>query len=346
MTNVESWLQPLADDEPCGPNLEYDKDLIALEQASQGKPEQQYGSTVIDATPPDWKTVRDLSHSLLDRTRDLRVAVRLAPAELHLSGYQGFAQVLALIHGWCDQMWPTLHPQLDPTDDNDPTIRVNLLAELNSANLLSDLKRIPLFSSRGVQVSLRALAVARGEVTATENDNQLSQNEIDGAIQDVPASQLQQLWQSLDSSLSHLTGIDEVVTAQVGSQNAVDFTPLRSALESALAVVSEGLESRGVSTTVDESGSVPESSMKDADRPAQVAPVPRGLSGEVCSREDVVKALDKICAYYEKHEPSSPIPLLLRRAQKLSTMNFLEIIQELAPGGLTEAKSAGGIPPE
>jgi type VI secretion system protein ImpA len=60
----------------------------------------------------------------------------------------------------------------------------------------------------------------------------------------------------------------------------------------------------------------------------------------------VFKALDKICDYYEKHEPSSPIPLLLRRAQKLSSMTFLEIIRELAPGGLDEAHRAGGIPAE
>lgn len=344
MLNVESWLLPLADDAPCGPNLEYDKDLIALEQACQGKPEQQYGSTLVPATPPDWKLIRELSCSLLERTRDLRIPVRLAQAELHLNGYQGLGQVLTLIHGWCEQMWPTLHPQLDPADGNDPTLRINLLAELKSTELLNDLRRVPLFTSRGIQVSLRDLAVAKGEVTPTESEKRLSQNEIDGACQDVPLSDLQQLRQLLDLSLGHLTGIDTVLTDQVGSENAVDFTPLKGVLKSALVVVSEQLESRSDSAATADSGSLPEESMPNPDRPGQAVSSPRGLSGEVSSRDDVVKALDKICAYYEKHEPSSPIPLLLRRAQKLSTMNFLEILQELAPSGLTEAQSVGGIP--
>src|SRR4029077_15276883 len=34
------------------------------------------------------------------------------------------------------------------------------------------------------------------------------------------------------------------------------------------------------------------------------------LRGDLRSREDVVRALDAICAYYSRHEPSSPVPLL------------------------------------
>jgi type VI secretion system protein ImpA len=66
-------------------------------------------------------------------------------------------------------------------------------------------------------------------------------------------------------------------------------------------------------------------------------------SGEVNSRQDVIRLLDKICAYYEKHEPSSPVPLLLTRARRLVDKSFIEILQDLAPEGLGQARQVGGI---
>jgi type VI secretion system protein ImpA len=34
-------------EQPCGENLEYDADFQAMEQAMQGKAEQQFGDTII-----------------------------------------------------------------------------------------------------------------------------------------------------------------------------------------------------------------------------------------------------------------------------------------------------------
>jgi type VI secretion system protein ImpA len=53
------------------------------------------------------------------------------------------------------------------------------------------------------------------------------------------------------------------------------------------------------------------------------------VRGSIRSREDVVRVIDNICNYYEQVEPCSPVPYLLRRAQKLARMNFIEAVQEL-----------------
>src|SRR5439155_26871758 len=39
--------------------------------------------------------------------------------------------------------------------------------------------------------------------------------------------------------------------------------------------------------------------------------------GEIRSPQDVVAALDRICFYYDRNEPSSPVPLLLQCARRL-----------------------------
>jgi type VI secretion system protein ImpA len=66
-------------------------------------------------------------------------------------------------------------------------------------------------------------------------------------------------------------------------------------------------------------------------------------SGSINSREDVVRLLDRVCDYYARVEPSSPVPLLLVRAKRLVNKDFLEAIRDIAPGGLAEVKVIGGI---
>jgi type VI secretion system protein ImpA len=75
---------------------------------------------------------------------------------------------------------------------------------------------------------------------------------------------------------------------------------------------------------------------------AAAAPPPRGLSGDILTREDVVKALDKICEYYARHEPASPVPLMAQRCKKLVTMSFFEILNEVAPDSVKQAQLVVG----
>ena len=73
-----AWTEPLADGSVAGPNLELAPEFGALERAAQGKPEQQYGDTIIAAADPDWKEVEEQALALLDRTRDLRVPAQIS----------------------------------------------------------------------------------------------------------------------------------------------------------------------------------------------------------------------------------------------------------------------------
>lgn len=78
--NIEEFLAPISPDKPCGENLEYDADFQIMNQASQGKAEQQFGDTIIPAEPADWNTVEKFATSLLTRTKDLRVLLALTHA--------------------------------------------------------------------------------------------------------------------------------------------------------------------------------------------------------------------------------------------------------------------------
>ena len=75
------------------------------------------------ATPADWQETEAIAVGLLERARDLRVLAYLAVARLHLAGLPGFAEVFHQIRSELEHRWQHVHPQLDPEDNNDPTVR-------------------------------------------------------------------------------------------------------------------------------------------------------------------------------------------------------------------------------
>jgi type VI secretion system protein ImpA len=68
--------------------------------------------------------------------------------------------------------------------------------------------------------------------------------------------------------------------------------------------------------------------------------------GGIKSRQDAIRAIDTIAAYFRQNEPSSPVPVFLDRAKNLVGKSFLEILKDVAPEGVAGAKLAGGIKDE
>ncbi len=74
---------------------------------------------------------------------------------------------------------------------------------------------------------------------------------------------------------------------------------------------------------------------------AAVATV-QGVPGEINSRDEAMRVLDKVSDYFVRHEPSSPVPMLIRRAKRLVSKNFMEIVRDLAPDGLPQVEKIRG----
>jgi len=66
-------------------------------------------------------------------------------------------------------------------------------------------------------------------------------------------------------------------------------------------------------------------------------------SGAINSREDVNRVLERVCEWIERNEPTNPAPLLIRRAQRLMSKNFIDIIRDLTPDGVREIEKLAGI---
>src|SRR5262249_50308574 len=61
------------------------------------------------------------------------------------------------------------------------------------------------------------------------------------------------------------------------------------------------------------------------------AAAPSGALTAIKNRQDALRALDAVIAFFTATEPSSPVPLFLERAKRLIDKNFLDVLQEIVP---------------
>ena len=343
--DVNALLEPLSGDAPCGDNLEYDSAFQELETAARGKPDQEIGNVKIAAEPPEWPVVLELALGLATRTKDLRVALPLLRAALAADGLPGMTAALALMTGYVQRYWPSLHPALDPDDDNDPTVRLNVIAELcDPAGTLRDLRQLPLSRSRQFgRFSWRDYGLARGlpEAGSAGDTPPPDLSVIEAAFRDTPPEIIEQNRAALAAAITHLAELDATLSEAVGSGQTPDLKPFRRLLTDAKKLVDSfaGESEAGAETAEaaeDEGDAMTEAR---SPQPAQS----RGRDGAVRSRADVTATLDRICEYYRQYEPSSPMPLLLERAKRLVDKDFMGILEELAPDGVMGFRNIAGI---
>jgi type VI secretion system protein ImpA len=340
--DVDQLLQEVSSESPCGDDLEYDPAFAEMERAAQGKPEQQFGDTVVPSEEPNWPEVKKQALELLSRTKDLRVAVYLIRALVRTDGLLGLSEGLALLRRFLDRYWDEVHPRLDPEDDNDPTLRVNTIASLCGAETtLQGVRRAPLVSAGALgRFSLRDVEVAAGAVPVPAGTEVPDLSSIEAAFTGCEIEGLQATAEAVAQSVEQATAIEALLVDRVGVGQALDLSSLTDTLKSAGRILSERLARRGGEGTV----GLEESAATGAAAGAAPAgrPVPVPVAGQITSRQDVIRALDRVCEYFERNEPSSPVPMLLRRARRLVSKSFLEIIQDVAPDGLSQVELLRG----
>jgi type VI secretion system protein ImpA len=339
MLDLDDLLRSLSDDAPSGPDLEYDADFTALVQASQMGEERVVGASVIPAAEPDYATVAKAAIGLLGQTRDIRIAVILAHASLKTGGLPAFEEVMSYMRRSLEDYWDSVHPGLDEEDDDDPTMRINaVLGLIDRSTVLAGLRSAPLTDSRAFgRFALRDLQIAEGEVSPGSAETASSSQAISAAFQDTDPAHLVRLAEAVDRCRDHVKAISAVLDDRVGSL-APDLDPLRRVLHDIRNRIS-------VHIAVEVEEDVPELPEGNEEKPVRAAtgPVRAAPMGEIGSPDDVRKAIDRLLEYYARFEPSSPIPLLLNRARRLVSADFVTILKDMAPQGVENVALIGGI---
>lgn len=356
---VDALLTEMSAEAPAGADVEFDPAYFALEKLAQGTPESVMGDEVKPGEEADFHEVKKAAQALFEKTRDLRVAMILATALLKEDGLVGFRDGVALVKGFIEKLWDHFYPKLDPEDNNDPTIRVNILKGFDGDGSAADLYKFKLRLREAIltnskqrigRFGYRDLQIAKGEIPAPPpKEGQSAPPDmalINAAFVDTATEDLQATQAAVQEIMDFVAALDAALGEKIGAGVGPDFTGLKDVCQQLKGVLNEQLAKRGVGEPVaaaeGEAGS--EGGGGGVSRGGGVA-----LSGEIGSREDVVRVLDKICEYYERFEPTSPVPIFMQRAKRLVTMNFVDVIKDLAPEAMAKIElftgTSGEAPP-
>lgn len=328
MTDIDELLREVPSSPPCGPEMTYAPEFLALEQATRGKLEQQYGDTIIPAEEPDWQAVEKSASQLLKQSKDMRIAGLLCRSWTNTHGFVGLARGLGLMASLLEQHWEHVHPL---PEDDDYFMRMNAVSILNDvAGLLRELRQTEFVRATFGTFTVRdAEVLARGQ--RAESNPQLTVEQlrlgIEGATNRKDAS-----LSAVPKAKASLQKLTQICTDNLPSHQQPDL----GNIQSLVGLLNDLLPKNNIAAEAPVTGG--ETNQPNIQIPAV------GL--EIKTRDDAIKQLVKIAEFLESTEPTNPASLLIRRSARLMRMGFLDILRELAPQSLQQIEVITGTQSE
>lgn len=335
------WATAIRGDADFGVDLEYDNAWLALVQASQGKPETQFEP----ATAPDWVTVLNQAEQLLTQSRDLRLVALWADAQLRLQGLQTLSASMHIISDMMESGWDFIYPSLDP-EDADPYARINVIEGLGrGGSFYQSVRESTAFELPSLgPVNIRSLEALLDAASYPDTQIAYSREQIQQYLGERP-EELESLHALVSRAQESLSRCSALLAQRTGGHQASSLSDL-SALFNRLTQVLPVLESSSDELPVQaaEQSTQARGTSQEAIQPDQMHSVL--LPGAIQSRQQALRAIDAVCIYLDKAEPTNPAQLLLKRARRLIDKNFLELVKDLAPDALVEVARIMGVDPD
>lgn len=320
---LETLIEPVSADAPCGVDLE-DTQLLAGFDAYR-----LFGNSIPLPADTDWREIRDKSQAALADSHDLRLLAHLAAALVRIDGLITFSQVITVADRWLGGNWDQVFPRID----EDAVLRKNALNSFADRMAIVDaVRRTPVVSHRQLgSFCLRDLELAQGQLTPTESDAKAPNlAQIEATLTGTPPAELAALSAALQSAMGSLRNMVATMQTRSGFESAPDFDPLLRPLSRIDKLLTDHIPGAAANE--------PAASLNE-----EVPAMSTGSVTDIKSRQDAIRALDAVSAFFRAHEPSSPVPLFIERAKRLVSKTFLEVLEDIAPDGVSQAKLVGGI---
>jgi type VI secretion system protein ImpA len=359
--DLKPLLAEVSPDAPSGEKDDKTKsDIAELEIKLKETRERLVGENDEEETGPNWPEIRDDTFNLLTRNHDLRVAMFFTRAMLHTAELKGLKMGLELLCGLIERYWENLYPQLEPDDNNDPTERINILMALTEGqDIIDPLPKTTLVEARGVgRFSLRDIHIANGKIKLVKNvESALPTTElINAAFKACDLEEMKATRTVIGESLQYVETLSNLLNEKINEPtkekeddspedkkrqpySIPDFKELKEILKEMEAVMAKQLEIRGDSDASEKGETSETEGSSNAQAGESVSTQGGKPMDKINTRQDVIRALDKICTYYQNNEPGSPVPLLLKRARQLVEKNFFEIMQDLGLDSAAQIKT-------
>lgn len=339
-------LSPISAALPCGDSLEYDTEFVVLQARLEPKPEVQYGKFQSKPEGPDWAEIERDARRLLLRSKDISMLLWFTRARCRMAGAKGLLEGMATLQALLQAHPEHIHPQLVLDGARDPAVRANALAALcDPEGLLGDLREMVVTGNTAHRLTVRdverAFAIPRPPYAPDP---------------DAVKRQLADLHAKADTTMLALLACGDCARAidqwshQTLQDDAPNLAPLLKLLatlasfadapERAVKVQAEAMEQHSGphmlrNTELTDSNPVLQGQgSRGAQTLATLAdganPLPHHAS-VAQEREQIRALLRQVRLWIEHHEPSSPVTILIKQADRMWGKRFSEVAQMIPP---------------
>jgi type VI secretion system protein ImpA len=339
--------------EVCGVNLDDNSSFQNFFFESEGTPERFDGQTTTPAEPPDWRSVKKNALAFLDKTRDLKLISILSQSVLNTEGIIKFEECLSGIAHLASNQWKEFYPPLDE-EDGDPMERISALGHLtDKAFILNIIKTTPIINSKVLgNISLQLIDRA-ADPSTKKNKSDLDIAQIKGGFKDSNSDDVLAFYNAANQCITHFNSINQSFIDNSGNEYNVNFDVATEVLSQLAASIKKygNITTEVVETNLESANDTSSTECDKQSTSSQNLSSELKMNGQafdsnnmkLSSRHDVERCFDLICSYYEEFEPSSPIPILIKRSQKLIHLDFLDIVKDIFPDALEQVHKLGGI---
>lgn len=317
-------LAPVSDEDPTGPDLAYDPARYEIEQAFET--EVSIDASGVEAAPAevDWRTIVERIVAQSDRTKDLWLAAYLCRAGARAGQLDTVEVGAKTLCGLLEAYWPTVHPRLEEYGFQGRKGPCDSL--VSQAQFVAPLRKITLIN----HPRLGRYSIDDFERFRLGGESEEGYGMFRAALEDLQGEGLGEIVERLNAIEDSLRRADLVLTANADESGATNFKAAYEAL---------GQMRRAVQAFSPE----PAEEIQEPSVQPHVAPSSFSnasvSAARIETRDEVIRTLDALSDYYQRKEPGHPILSLMRRAREWVGLDFMSILEDIAPGSLEEAKS-------
>ncbi|MDR1462982.1 MAG: type VI secretion system protein TssA [Azoarcus sp.] len=325
-----------------GEDLEYTPAFAEFMALAVPREERQVGEHVIPAQAPDWSGVFKTGSALLEQSHDLRILAVICQAALSKYSLPGLAQSLSLMAQWIENEWDSIYPLLTIDGDYDPLFRSNAISGISDREgLVAVLRQTTLLETPigSITISTAEHLVNGkpvGEEVAISSLNQLSRIVVE------EKGRNQERLAAIISISASLTAISSAYKARLESEYWPDIELLTGIITRIERFIAPLFQDTAPSDQQDAAPAHNDTAATTTASTGTKSTPAAALPAALDTRIEAFKALALARQYFENHEPTHPAPLLIQRIERLSSLDFSAIIQDLIPEGLQQLRILTG----
>ncbi len=341
LVDINALLKPVSEKNAVGKDLRADTSptsLYTIIRDARRTARAAERNSMFDGSSPEanvnWQKILELAPKILEKhSKDIEIACWYTEALIRKAGFQGLRDGFTLIKRLIEQYWDD---DLHPVPDEDgietrvaPITGLNgegadgvLLTPIRSTHITEDIAPGP-FSFWQYKQAIDVKRILDDDARA-EQAVKIGFNieDIENVVEQSSQAFFVDLRDDVNDCLSEYREIGSILTKHCGNQDSPPSSKITAMLEDTLGAINHIAKFKFPV----------EASNEDEVNGATGSGQSSNISvGPIKNRDDAIRQLNSISAFFRQTEPHSPISYVIDKAVKWGDMSLTELMAELIP---------------